>query len=83
MENERLAGEPAGRTSAGEIILAAFGIAEAAANALEELLAAGFINVERETEGSRTVLIVDPDGRQAEARAILHEHGGEEFDPPT
>jgi hypothetical protein len=83
MQNERPTGDQVGRIGAGETILAAFDVPEVAAIALEELLAAGFINVERETEGRRTVLIVDAGNRQAEARAILHQHGGEEFDPPS
>jgi hypothetical protein len=83
MQNERPTGDPPGGIGAGETILAAFGVPEAAAIALEELLAAGFINVERETEGGRTVLIVDAGNRPAEAHAILHQHGSEEFDPPT
>ena len=83
MQNEGPAGDPVGRLGAGETILAAFGVPAEAAIALEELLAAGFINVERETEGKRTVLIVDAGNRQAEARAILGKHGGEEFDRST
>ena len=83
MQNELPADDPAGRIGAGETILAAFDVPEVAAIALEEFLAAGFINVERETEGRRTVLIVDAGNRQAEARAILDKHGAEEFDRPT
>ena len=83
MQNERPTGDPVSGIGAGETILAAFGVPELAAIALEELLAAGFINVERETEGRRTVLIVDAGNRQAEARAILDKHGGEEFDRST
>jgi hypothetical protein len=40
-------------------LLAACGRAEDAAAALDELLDAGFINVEQEVEGGRTVLVVD------------------------
>jgi hypothetical protein len=83
MQNERPTGDPLRGIGAGETILAAFGVPELAAIALEELLAAGFINVERETDGGRTILIVDAGNRQAEARTILNQHGGEEFDRPT
>lgn len=73
----------AGRFGAGRTLLAAFDRPEGAAAALEKLLAAGFINVERETEGRRTVLVLDAGNQQDEARAILAEHGGAEFDPPS
>ena len=67
---------------AGPTILAAFGSAEDAAAALGELLDAGFINVEQEVEGGRTVLVLDAGDQQKRAREILAAHGGLEFDPP-
>jgi hypothetical protein len=62
--------------------LAAFGRTEDAAAALDELLNAGFINVEQEVEGERTVLVVDAGPRENQARQMLAAHGGVEFDPP-
>jgi hypothetical protein len=83
MYNERPMTDEAGRFGPGRTLLAAFGRPEGAAAALEKFLATGFINVERETEGRRTVLVLDAGDRQDEARAILAEHGGVEFDPPS
>jgi len=72
-----------GRFGAGRTILAAFGRPEDAAVALEKLLDAGFINVEQEVEGGRTVVVLDAGDRQDQAHEILAEHGGVEFDPPN
>jgi hypothetical protein len=44
---------------------------------------AGFINVEREVEGGRTVLVLDAGDQQKRAREILATHGGVEFDLPS
>ena len=56
---------------------------EDAAAALGELLDAGFINVEQEVEGGRTVLVLDAGDQQKRAREILTAHGGLEFDSPS
>jgi hypothetical protein len=53
-----------------------------AAAALGELLDAGFINVEREVEGGRTVLVIDVGNQEKRAREILNAYGGVEFDQP-
>jgi hypothetical protein len=73
----------AGRFGAGRTLLASFDHPEDAAAALEKLLGAGFINVEQETEGRHTVLVLDAGERQAEARAIFAEHDGVDLDPPS
>ena len=82
MQDEHWPADLAGRVGAGPTLLAAFGRTEDAAAALGELLDAGFINVEQEIEGPRTVLVLDAGTRQKQAREILAAHGGLEFDPP-
>lgn len=83
MQDEHSPSQLAGRLGAGPTLLAAFGGTEDAAAALDELLDAGFINVEREVEGGRTVLVVDAGPRENQARQILVAHGGLEFDLPA
>ena len=55
---------------AGPTLLAAFGRTEDAAAALVELLDAGFINIEREVDGGRTVLVLDAGDQRNRAREI-------------
>jgi hypothetical protein len=62
-----------------QIVLAQFDRPEQAAAALEELMRAGFLNVEQEVEGERTDLIVDPGGRRSEVEEILALHAGVEI----
>ena len=81
--DQRPRDDVARRVGAGGAVLASFSRPENAAVALEKLLDAGFINVEQEVEGRRTVIIVDAGDRQAQAREIIAEHGGTEFDPPN
>ncbi len=82
MHDEHPQRDVAGRFGAGRTVLATFGRAGAAAAVVEKLLDAGFVNVEQEVEGSRTVVIVDAGDRLDLAREILVEQGGVEFDPP-
>jgi len=83
MEDKRSPADRVGRFGAGPTFLAAFGRTEDAAAALGELLDAGFINVEQEVEGGRTVLVLDAGDQQKRAREILTAHGGLEFDSPS
>lgn len=82
MEDKRSPTDRVRKFGAGPALLAAFGLAEDAAAALGELLDAGFINVEQEVEGGRTVLVLDAGDQQKRAREILAAHGGLEFDLP-
>ena len=84
MRDKRSPADRSGRFGAGPTTLfAGFGRTEDAAAALTELLDAGFINVEREVDGGRTVLVLDAGDQQNRAREILAAHGGLEFDPPS
>ena len=83
MRDKRSPADRAGRFGAGPTLFAGFGRTEDAAAALTELLDAGFINVEREVDGGRTVLVLDAGDQQNRAREILAAHGGHEFDPPS
>ncbi len=60
--------------------MATFPDKDVARRALEDLLDADFLNVEQEAAGNRTDVLVEPDGREAEARAILSRHGGVRLD---
>ena len=62
------------------IVLAQFDQPEQAAAALDDLMRAGFLNVEQEVEGKETELVVDPDAHEREAHHIVQEHGGVEVD---
>jgi len=83
MRDKRSPADRFGRFGAGPTLFAGFGRTEDAAAALTELLDAGFINVEREVDGGRTVLVLDAGDQQNRAREILAAHGGLEFDPPS
>jgi hypothetical protein len=82
MEDKSSPSDSVGRFGSGPTLLAAFGRTEDAAAALGELLDAGFINVEQEVDGGRTVLVLDVGNQQKRAREILVAHGGVEFDLP-
>ncbi len=62
------------------IVLAQFDHPEQAAAALDDLMEAGFLNVEQEVEGKETEVVVDPDAHEREAHQIVQEHGGVEID---
>ena len=64
-----------GSESSG-IVVATFAGKDVARRALEDLLDAGFLNVEQEAAGNQTDVLVEPDGREGEAMAILSRHGG-------
>jgi hypothetical protein len=83
MHDERSPADLTGGFGAGPTLLAAFGRADDATAALDELLDAGFLNVEQEAEGGRTVLVLDAGDRPDQARRILAAHGGIEFDRPS
>ena len=59
-----------------QIVLAQFDRPEEAAAALDELMRAGFLNIEQEVEGERTELIIDPGERRSEVEEILALHEG-------
>ena len=82
MDDQSSQPDSVGRFGSGPTLLAAFGSGDDAAAALSELLDAGFINVEREVEGGRTVLVIDVGHQEKRAREILNAHGGVEFDQP-
>jgi hypothetical protein len=82
MHDERSPADLGGGFGAGPTLLVAFGRSDDAAAALDELLDAGFINVEQEAEGGRTVLVLDAGDRTDRARKILAAHAGLEFDRP-
>ena len=62
------------------LVMATFRREEAATRALEDLLDAGFLNVEREAADGVTEVLVDPDGREREATSILSRYGGVRVD---
>jgi hypothetical protein len=72
--------EPPNPQESARVVPATFARRQDAKAALEDLLDAGFLNVEQEMEGERTDVLVDPAGREAEALAILTAHGGTRVD---
>jgi hypothetical protein len=64
------------------IVLATFSQPGAGRAAVEDLLDAGFINVEQEQDGEDVLVTVDAGPRAAEARAIVARYGGVEIDQP-
>lgn len=74
--------DPRRKSQAMGLVVATFARKDAARRALEDLLDAGFLNIEQEVEGRQTEVLVEPDGREAEAAAILARHGGIRVDLP-
>jgi hypothetical protein len=64
------------------IVLATFSQPRAGRAAVEDLLDAGFSNLEQEQDGDALLVTVEADDRVAEARAIVARYGGVEIDQP-
>jgi hypothetical protein len=59
--------------------MATFNDDSQAVAAVNELLNAGFLNVEHERDGADSLVIVDPGSRAGDARRIFVAHGGKEL----
>jgi hypothetical protein len=59
-----------------DVLMATFAQRGQARQAVEDLLDAGFLNVQSDVEGSRTVVILNTQGRAREALDIVARHGG-------
>ncbi len=68
------------RSEGTGLVMATFNRRDVARRALEDLLDAGFLNVEHDVADGVTEVLVDPEGREAEATAILSRHGGTRVD---